>query len=427
MQSAEAHFSSTGLEDEIEIPQESSPEVVELSAVKYFSLALQNAQRQALVTEGPKKRVHTAQGKSDRTIQRHKRAKMQMEAKGFLSLPEFLKQKAEKAKQQGSIEADAEAAEVEVEGKGYASEAPRTASERALTLQPASTEPEPASAASVVAEITLELLEVPRASTAAVMALREEEEEEEAPTVIVAPTSAIAVTAAVAEEEEEDEDEEEVSNTRSTKTSMHAPSDSSSDLGDIRQSSWGPSRTILYSSSKESTSSNNSNTQSDPEDLQGTNTWELEGLHHRDTHDNDTTQHPMDGTTKLLEDHAELQVVHRELSLMARQKSLDAVLHSRVVAMVGLLNLYLDGTLGYSWRRALEIAAKSEGCGTRRARSVQGWVLNFVRTRGLPTHRLGRRRLTALDDEEITHNLKLCYVRVECSARLERVGYDQVS
>ena len=411
MQSAEAHFSSTGLEDEIEIPQESSPEVVELSAVKYFSLALQNAQRQALVTEGPKKRVHTAQGKSDRTIQRHKRAKMQMEAKGFLSLPEFLKQKAEKAKQQGSIEADAEAAEVEVEGMGYASKAPRTASERALTLQPASTEPEPASAASVVAKITLELLEVPRASTAAVMALREEEEEEEeeeeAPTVIVAPTSAIAVTVAVAEEEEEDEDEEEVSNTRSTKTSMHTPSDSSSDLGDIRQSSWGPSRTILYSSSEGSMSSSNSNTQSDPKDLQGTNTWELEGLHHRDTHDNDTTQHPMDSTTKLLEDRAELQVVHRELSLMARQKSLDAVLHSCVVAMVGLLNLYLDGTLGHSWRRASEIAAKLEGRGTRRAQSVRGWVLNFVHTRGLPTHRLGRRRLTALDNEEITHNLKL--------------------
>lgn len=261
MQSAEAHFSSAGLEDEPEIPQESSPEVVKLSAVKYFSLALQNAQRQALVTEGPKKCMHAAQGKSDRTIQRHKRAKMQMEAKGFLSLPEFLKQKAKKAKQQGNIEADVEAAKVEVEGMEYASKVPRTASERALTLQPASIEPEPASAASVVAKITLELLEVPRVSTAAVMALREEEEEEEeeAPTVTVASTSAIAVTVAVAEEEEEDK--EEVSNTRSTKTSTHTPSDSSSDLGDIRQSSWGPSRTILYSSSEELTSSCNSDTQ----------------------------------------------------------------------------------------------------------------------------------------------------------------------
>ena len=34
-------------------------------------------------------------------------------------------------------------------------------------------------------------------------------------------------------------------------------------------------------------------------------------------------------------------------------------------------------------------------------------MLNFVCTQGLPAHRLGRRRLTVLDDEEITHNLKL--------------------
>ena len=106
MQSTEAHFSSEGLEDEPGILQESFSEVVELSAVKYFSVALQNAQRQTLVAEGPKKCVHTApgQGKSDRTIQRHKRARMQMEAKGFLSLPEFLKQKSKNAMQQGSIE-----------------------------------------------------------------------------------------------------------------------------------------------------------------------------------------------------------------------------------------------------------------------------------------------------------------------------------
>ena len=34
-------------------------------------------------------------------------------------------------------------------------------------------------------------------------------------------------------------------------------------------------------------------------------------------------------------------------------------------------------------------------------------MLNFVCTQGLPTHKLGGRRLIALDDEEITHNLKL--------------------
>ena len=92
---------------------------------------------------------------------------MQMEAKGFLSLPEFLKQKSEKAKQQGSIEVEAEAqaaaAEVVVEGIEEASEA----SERASTPPPASTEPESVSAAFMVAEMALVLLEVLGVSTAA--------------------------------------------------------------------------------------------------------------------------------------------------------------------------------------------------------------------------------------------------------------------
>lgn len=56
----------------------------------------------------------------------------------------------------------------------------------------------------------------------------------------------------------------------------------------------------------------------------------------------------MDSTTKLLQDHAELQVVQRELSLMVQQKSPDAVLHGHVVAKVGPLNLYLDDSLAYS-------------------------------------------------------------------------------
>ena len=57
MQSTEAHFSSEGLEDEPGILQESFPEVVELSTVKYFSIALQNAQRQTLVAEGRAQKV----------------------------------------------------------------------------------------------------------------------------------------------------------------------------------------------------------------------------------------------------------------------------------------------------------------------------------------------------------------------------------
>ena len=48
--------------------EESHPEVIELSAVEYFSSALQTVQRQGSVAEGPKKCMHTAEGKCDRTI-----------------------------------------------------------------------------------------------------------------------------------------------------------------------------------------------------------------------------------------------------------------------------------------------------------------------------------------------------------------------
>ena len=115
----------------------------------------------------------------------------------------------------------------------------------------------------------------------------------------------------------------------------------------------------------------------------------------------------MDNAPELLQDHAVLQAAQAALSLMARQKNLDAVLQGRVVAMVSLLNLYLDGSLGYSWRRASEVVAKSEGRGVTCAQSVRGWVLNFVHTQELPAHKLGKARRTVLDDEDVAHELKL--------------------
>ena len=48
--------------------EESHSEVIKLSAEEYFSSALQTVQRQASVAEGPKKHVHTAEGKCNKTI-----------------------------------------------------------------------------------------------------------------------------------------------------------------------------------------------------------------------------------------------------------------------------------------------------------------------------------------------------------------------
>ena len=77
------------------------------------------------------------------------------------------------------------------------------------------------------------------------------------------------------------------------------------------------------------------------------------------------------------------------------------------MAMVSLLNLFLDSSLGYSWRATSEIVVKSEQHGKTRAQSVRGWVLNFVHTRELPAHKLGRARHMVLVDEDVAHELKL--------------------
>ena len=328
--------------------RESSTEVLEEPAVNYFGLALQSAQRQVSVAEGSKKRVHSSYGKSARSIRRHKQERRLMEAQGFLSLPDFFKHKAKKAKQQ------------------EASEVPTVAA------------PENASAAA-----TEDMFKVSM--------------------VAVEDHNDVAVTAAAAAmaREEEEEEEEEASTTR-TVTSPTCQS-SRSNLSDLENTPWGPHRTILYES-EESLSS--SDTPGNSEDLRDTNSQKLKGHCHRHAPGNPAPQPPMDSTFKLLQNREELQAIQRELSLMARQKFVDRVLHGRVVAMVGLLNLYLDSSLNYTWTMASEVAAKLEGRNKSRARSTRCWVLEFAHTRELPTHNLGRSRLTVLDDEDIVHELK---------------------
>ncbi|KAN0139516.1 hypothetical protein V8E53_002632 [Lactarius tabidus] len=88
---------------------ESSPELVELSPIEFFSSAFR---KQSSAPEGLGKR----DGKSNRSIRRHKKAKRDLEVQGFLSLPEFLKLKAVSARQQHIQRDDMHKAEAEVMG-----------------------------------------------------------------------------------------------------------------------------------------------------------------------------------------------------------------------------------------------------------------------------------------------------------------------
>ena len=118
--------------------------------------------------------------------------------------------------------------------------------------------------------------------------------------------SVTPASTAIAKEEEEEEEGEKIS----IHTVTHTPS--SDDLGSFELSTWAPSRTVLYKS-EESASSCNSDTASHPKELQGTDTWELEGLRQGNPPDNAAPQQPMNSALELLQDRTRLQAVQKEL------------------------------------------------------------------------------------------------------------------
>ena len=213
--------------------RKSSPEVTELSAVQYFSLVFKTAQRDASVSEGPKKCMHNE--RSERTTHRHKRAKVLMEAKGFLSLPEVFEQKAKRLAQQ---ETNAETASGPDDVLEMSTEPPTTADE-AKAVSTASTESKLASAA--------------------------------VPMVAVTALDASPVFTTVLEEEEEDEDEDE-ENPR------------------ISRPSWRASQLVFYES-EESDSQCSGDATSSPEELKGSDTLKLKSLHQENSPNDDASKH----------------------------------------------------------------------------------------------------------------------------------------
>ena len=248
------------------------------------------------MVEGPKKRVLTSHV-SDRTIRRHKRVKRLMEAQGFLSLPDFFKHKAEREWQGRSPE------EPEIVVTGTAGPVLEDKSSASLVSTAAPAMGAKVPAASVAQEALGKLVAFTAAATASEalshMSMastvggkdRKEEEEDDDDEVAFITAAVAASSAAIEARKEEEEDEVVVVSTTGNATPPHSPS--SSESGNVRQPSWGRSRTILYEHEPEESSSSGSDTESGPEDLQGTDTHKLKGHHHRKSHDDPSPQQPM--------------------------------------------------------------------------------------------------------------------------------------
>ncbi|KAJ7135531.1 hypothetical protein C8R46DRAFT_1014739 [Mycena filopes] len=95
------------------------------------------------------------------------------------------------------------------------------------------------------------------------------------------------------------------------------------------------------------------------------------------------------------------------LNVKGKDKKLDVVFRARITAMAGVLNLYLDPELSYTWRQASMIVAKSQDHGVYRARSLRSWLHAFLTSKKLPLHRYGQYHSSILNDEDFSDAIKL--------------------
>ena len=98
-------------------------------------------------------------------------------------------------------------------------------------------------------------------------------------------------------------------------------------------------------------------------------------------------------TERGLEPWNDRAALSRALSALTDKSSdakLDVFLRAHLTGMVGVLNLYLDPSLQYTWRGALEMVSKVQGCGVSCACRLREWILTFSRSGELPVHNYGQ-------------------------------------
>lgn len=101
-----------------------------------------------------------------------------------------------------------------------------------------------------------------------------------------------------------------------------------------------------------------------------------------------------------------------KLTVLLRDKKLDIIFRTRITAMVGTINLYLDSELSYTWREASLIAAKSQRRGPNHARNLCTWIHRFLHCGKLPLHRYGCASSSILNNEDFAQEIQLHLLKV---------------
>ena len=326
---------------------------------EHFHLNLRSTQTDTKEPGKCARTLHHA-GNSERTIRRRKKALKDLQAKGFQTLPDFFRNKAEKEKKKAEFDA-------------------------------------------MVARVKAQL----SASTA--FQGRDEDEEESSGAETEATESDLNPEV-VAEQDALSEPEvpkgvamHDASRSPNSTPPIHSLSDSE-ESKDTKESLGDDDKTRMPC---------------DLKDVQATFAKMLEDFCHANVLNGSSPLQCANGVLALLQDRPALRTAQEELAGVAKDNKLGDFVLARIRAMAVFLNLFLDEDLGYNWTTASIITAKAQGQGKTRARTIREWVLNFVHTGELPHHHMGWKRATALADEEVTQAIRLALVEKGKNGRID--------
>ncbi len=120
-----------------------------------------------------------------------------------------------------------------------------------------------------------------------------------------------------------------------------------------------------------------------------------------------TPNTPFDRALDLWKDHERLGRACASLTAKTKDPRVDVLLRTRLTGMLGVLILYLDPILQYTWREASLVVAKIHGGGEKRACNLRQWILDFVQVGELPSHGYGQAHWTVLEDEDVKQTIQL--------------------
>jgi hypothetical protein len=332
---------------------------------EHFHLNLQSTQTDTKEAGKCARTLHHT-GNSERTRRRRRKALKDLQAKGFQTLPDFFRKKAEKAKEKAEF--DAMVAKVKAQLRAFQGRDEDEEGSSGAESEATESDVDP----EVVAEQDgLSEPEVPK-----VMAMQD---------VSRSPNSTLPI---------------------------HTLSDSEDSL---------KSPQFVAEESEEESVGDNDKTgmPCGLKDAQATVAKMLEDLRHGNVPNGSSPLQCSDSVLALFRDHTALRTAQEELAGVAKENKLGDFVVSRIQAMAAFLNLFLDGDLGYNWTKASIITAKAQGQGKTRARTIREWVLTFVHTGELPHHHMCWKRATALADEGVAQAIRLALVEKGKSGHID--------